>query len=158
MPQPDVLLITAWRRQDGGHDFPHGPGLRWAVLPLGEQQVRGTDQCGRERVDVGVGCDPAKVALGRQGPNDHGRALADERESGGAGRAQPPGQLVPGDDEDHDRHHDRIEAGHRSAGQIVRDDTGPGRVPQGGGLGLDPRDAVQYQLGEEGVKVSEVPM
>jgi hypothetical protein len=42
-----------------------------------------------------------------------------------------------------------------SAAVGCRDGAGPGGVPQGGGQGID---AVEHELGEEGVEVVEVPV
>ena len=67
-------------------------------------------------------------------------------------------QGVPGDDEADDRDGDRPEQFRQRVGEVVGDGAGPGRVAQGGGLAVDPADAVQDELGEEVVEVGEVPV
>ena len=72
--------------------------------------------------------------------------------------AQPGAQLVPEGDEADDRHRDRPEQVRQRAGEVVGDGAGAGGLAQGGGLGVHPGDAVEHELGEEGVEVGEVPV
>ena len=62
------------------------------------------------------------------------------------------------DDENDDRHHDRLEQGRQGAGHVACDGPGPGLTLQGGGLRLDPRDAVLHHSHEEVVEIGEVPV
>ena len=84
--------------------------------------------------------------------------LRQDRDAGRPGLAQPGAQVIPEGDEADDRHGDRPEQVRQRVGEVAGDGAGPGGLAQGGGLGADPGDAVQHELGEEGVEVGEVPV
>jgi anti-sigma B factor antagonist len=94
-----LSVPTAALRRDAGddrsHDLADGLGRWRGAVPAGEQQVRGSEQGGRERADVGVGGDAAQVALGGEIGREHSRGLGQQRDARrigtGSRRASPPG-------------------------------------------------------------------
>ena len=53
---------------------------------------------------------------------------------------------------------DRAVQGGQRGGQVAGHGAGPGAGEQGGGLGVQPADAVEHEVGQEGVEVGEVPV
>ncbi len=94
---------------DGGRDLVDGSRVWRPAFPVGEEQMRGPDQRGSERVHVGIGRDAAQVPLGGEVGGDHDRCLTQERDTGGPGLAQPGTQGVARDDQTDDCHRDRLE-------------------------------------------------
>jgi len=143
---------------DRGHDLIDGSRLRRGAFPAGEQQVPGPDQRGREHLDVGVGRDSAQFPFGGEVGGDHGRGFREDRDAGRPGLAQPGAQVIAEDEQADDLQGDRPEQGRQRAGEVAGHGAGPGGLAQRDGLGADPAGAVEHELGQEGVKVGEVPV
>jgi SAM-dependent methyltransferase len=71
--------------------------------------VAGPDEHGRERVDVGIGRDPAQVALRGQVPGEALSGVGQNRNPGGPRPCQPDLQIGPVRDEADERHGHRLE-------------------------------------------------
>lgn len=101
---------------DRGHQLVDRSRIRRGAVPVGEQQVPGPHEGGREHVDIGVRRDAALLALGGEVGGDHRRGLREDRYAGRYHLVEPGTQVIAGDDQAHDHQGDRPEHGSQRAG------------------------------------------